>query len=127
MALIQNGRLTVASLGDSVCTIVRKDRSWSKLSEEHTTSRQDEQLRILNSNGGFILKGKVRGELAVTRAFGNIELKNLIISEPECVQTYLTAKDDLLILSTDGLYRSLTQDHVVNRVRILRAQGKSLA
>jgi len=37
MGLIQNGKLTVASLGDSVATIVRKDRSWSKLSEEHTT------------------------------------------------------------------------------------------
>ena len=81
----------------------------------------------MNSTGGFILKGTVRGELSVTLAFGNKELKNLIISEPECHWTYLTAKDDLLILSTDGLYRSLTQDHVVNRVRILRGQGKSLA
>jgi len=83
LALVQSGYLTVASLGDSVCTLVRKDFSWSKLSEEHTTERQDERLRILSSKG-TILRGKVQGELMVTRAFGNHEHKNLIISEPEC-------------------------------------------
>lgn len=35
--------------------------------------------------------------------------------------------DDLLILSTDGLYRSFTNEHVNNRVLQLRAAGFNLA
>ncbi len=74
LALVQSGMLTVANLGDSVCTLVKKDRSWQKLSSDHSPSRPDEKERVLKSNG-TILRGKVQGELAVTRAFGNREHK----------------------------------------------------
>ena len=46
MGLIQSGNLLLASLGDSVGTLVRKDRTWKKVSEDHSTARQDEQFRI---------------------------------------------------------------------------------
>ncbi len=99
--------LTVANLGDSVCTLVKKDKSCHKLSSDHSPSRPDEKERVLRSNG-TILRGKVQGELAVTRAFGNREHKSLIISKPEIVRQELTFNDDFLILSSDGLFRSYT-------------------
>lgn len=49
----------------------------------------------------------------MTRAFGNSEHKRLVISEPECREHQLTPLDDLLILSTDGLYKSMSRHHVV--------------
>ena len=59
MALIEQGSLTMASLGDAMGTLVRKDGSWRGVSIEHTTTaRQDEADRITN-NGGFILKTKI--------------------------------------------------------------------
>lgn len=85
MALVQSGILTIANLGDSVCTLVKKDRSFFKLSSDHSPLRLDEKERILKSHG-TILRGKVQGELAVTRAFGNREHKTLIISKPEFVR-----------------------------------------
>lgn len=128
MALIQNGKLTVASLGDSVCTIVRKDRSHTKLSEDHNASRTDERERILNNKNGFILaNNRVQGELTITRAIGNINHKSVIISEPETVQYVLSPIDDLLVLSTDGLFNSFTQEHLVNRIFYWRAAGYNLA
>jgi serine/threonine protein phosphatase PrpC len=72
------------------------------------------------------LRGKVFGELAVTRSFGNAEYKRQIISEPECLEMKLSPNDDLLILSTDGLYRGMSQQHVVSRVLSLRQAGYSL-
>ncbi len=39
----------------------------------------------------------------------------------------LCNKDDLLILSTDGLYRVYSQDYVAKRVLALRAAGYNLA
>lgn len=77
-----NGRLTIANLGDSVATLVRKDSSWTKLNEEHMPSRPDEQLRIQNNNG-IIFNNRVEGQLSVSRAFGDLKLKEFVISEPE--------------------------------------------
>lgn len=107
MGLVQSGNLLIASLGDCVGTLVHKDTTFRKISEDHTTARQDECLRI-KSQQGFIIKGKVCGEVAVTRAFGNADLKRFISAEPECREIKLTSNDDLLILSTDGLYNSLS-------------------
>lgn len=107
--------LTVANLGDSICTLVRKDRSWQKLSSDHSPSRPDEKERVLRSHG-TIIRGKVQGELAVTRAFGNRELKDIIISKPEISRQIISPADDFLILSSDGLFRSYTQDYVIERI-----------
>jgi len=117
-----NGKLTIANIGDSVATLVRKDSSWTKLNEEHTPSRTDEQLRIQNSNG-IIFNNRVEGQLSVSRAFGDLKLKDFVISEPEGKTWPLTAQDDLLILSSDGLYNAYSQEHVVKRVLELRSQG----
>lgn len=70
MALVQDGSVHVASLGDSVCTLVKKDTTFEKLSVEHTCQRQDERDRIMQ-NKGVIIRGKVQGDLAVSRAIGN--------------------------------------------------------
>lgn len=122
IGLIMHGKLTIANLGDSVATLVRKDSSWTKLNEEHTPDRPDEALRIQNRNG-IIFNKRVEGQLSVSRAFGNLKLKDLIIAEPEGQTWPLTVQDDLLILSSDGLYNSYSQEHVVKRVLELRAQG----
>lgn len=84
MALIQAGKLSVASLGDSVCLLIRKDNTFKKLSVDHTTQRDDECKRV--QRNGFIVKGMVNGELAVSRAIGNSEHKSVIISDPETTQ-----------------------------------------
>lgn len=72
----------MASLGDSVCTLVRKDATYQRLSYEHTPEREDERQRIVNSNG-FIVRGRVCSELGVTRAVGNRSLKPFVVAEPE--------------------------------------------
>lgn len=77
-----NGKLTLANLGDSVATLVRKDSSWTKLNEEHAPNRPDEQMRIQNNNG-IIFNNRVEGQLSVSRAFGNVKLKDFVIAEPE--------------------------------------------
>lgn len=96
-------------MGDSVATIVNKDGSWQKVSVDHNVLREDEHKRILES-GGHILRNKVAGSLEVTRAFGNLELKSFIVSDPEGVTIPLQDHNDLLILSTDGLYRSYSAE-----------------
>jgi len=59
---------------------------------------------------------KVDGRLGVSRAFGNPDLKEYIISEPEISTYQIQPQDDLLILSTDGLYRVFSEQDVADRV-----------
>ena len=125
LGLILNGKLTIANLGDSVATLVRKDGSWKKLNEEHVPDRPDERMRIESSNG-HVFRSRVRGDLGVSRAFGNMEMKDLVISEPEGQTWSLSSNDDLLVLASDGLYRSYPQQYVVKRIQQLRAKGLSL-
>ena len=104
---------------------MRKDSSWKKLNEEHTPDRPDERMRIESCNG-TVFCNRIRGDLGVSRAFGNIEMKALVISDPEGQTWPLSSNDDLLILASDGLYRSYSQEYVVKRILELRAKGLSL-
>lgn len=44
------------------------------LSEDHKPGREDEAKRIRDA-GGFVINGRVMGELAVSRAFGDVDFK----------------------------------------------------
>jgi serine/threonine protein phosphatase PrpC len=71
-----------------------------KITVDHTPNRVDERERIINNNGFISNKGgvcRVDGEIAVSRAIGD---KN----EPEVMSYNITDDDDLLILSTDGIF-----------------------
>ena len=46
------------------------------LSVDHKAKRKDEQDRI-KSNGGYIVYGRVLGRLAISRAFGDFDCKNI--------------------------------------------------
>ena len=126
MGLIFNGQLTVANLGDSIATLVRKDGSWAKLTEEHTPCRAEERKRIENL-GGFIFNKRVRGELSVSRAFGNIDLKEWVIGLPEVTTQEITPADDLLILASDGIFRSYSIEYIVQRIQELRLIDQSVS
>jgi serine/threonine protein phosphatase PrpC len=44
------------------------------MSQDHKPSREDESKRIRDA-GGFVINGRVMGELAVSRAFGDVDFK----------------------------------------------------
>lgn len=107
LGVVLNGRLTVANIGDSIATLVKKDGGWVQLNAEHTPNRQDERIRIEGANGS-VFHNRINGELSVSRAFGDYEMKDLVISEPEGRSMPITYDDDLLVLASDGIHRSYT-------------------
>lgn len=44
------------------------------LSQDHKPNREDESKRIRDA-GGFVINSRVMGELAVSRAFGDVDFK----------------------------------------------------
>jgi len=134
--LFVGNKLYIANLGDARAILSRSGVALD-LSVDHKAKRADEQHRI-KSQGGYIVYGRVLGRLAISRAFGdfdckNIEmnvtgedgdnpteekvLRNFIMSEPEIRVVDLFPKtDDFIILASDGLYDRFSSQHCVKFV-----------
>lgn len=77
---IAGDQLFVANVGDSRTVLSRK-RIAMRLSNDHKPSRVDEAQRIRDT-GGFVIHGRIMGELAVSRAFGDSPFKTFDVPEP---------------------------------------------
>lgn len=126
MAMIHEGAFTVGHIGDSVALLLKQNSKVTRLTEAQVPSRTDEYNRIVQSNGLITMKdgvARVDGSLAVSRAIGDAKYKEFLISEPEVVTTQLQPTDDILILSSDGLFMVYSEDQVCQMIAELRAQG----
>mmetsp|Transcript_32248 Transcript_32248/g.75158 ORF Transcript_32248/g.75158 Transcript_32248/m.75158 type:complete len:349 (-) Transcript_32248:757-1803(-) len=100
-------RLLVANVGDSRCAMVRRDGSAFPLSRDHKPNRPDEKARVEAAGGHVIFAGcwRVQGDLAVSRAFGDLHLKRYgVTAEPELSSFTLDERDAYLVLASDGLW-----------------------
>lgn len=77
---IAGNQIFVANVGDSRTVLSRK-RLAVRLSNDHKPSRPDEAQRIRDT-GGFVIHGRIMGELAVSRAFGDSPFKTFEVPEP---------------------------------------------
>lgn len=77
--------------------------------------------------GGFIVKGRVSGSLAVSRALGDLELKEQGVSNvPDIEEIELTNKTNFLVIASDGLWDVCEDQKAVDLVKGLD-QANSMA
>lgn len=70
-----NNRLAyIANLGDTRAVLCENGMA-KRVSTDHKISNESEQERV-KKEGGLILKGRVGGQLAITRALGDLMLKS---------------------------------------------------
>ncbi|KAK7816941.1 putative protein phosphatase 2c 2, partial [Quercus suber] len=139
--LLKDGELYVANVGD--CRVVLSRKGVAKaLRKDHRLTREDERLRIENTNlilfslslfksksieitynilqGGFVhcQNGiwRAQGLLAVSRAIGDLHLKEWIISELEIKRLRLTSDCQFLIMFSDGLWDKVNDQEAVDVV-----------
>ncbi|XP_078156210.1 putative protein phosphatase 2C 74 [Carex rostrata] len=118
-ALVLDGELYVANAGDCRIVISQKGVATA-LTIDHCASREDERARIENS-GGFISCSygsvwRVQDSLAVSRAFGDILLKKWVISEPEIRKLQITSDCGFLVMASDGLWNTVSNQEAVDYV-----------
>lgn len=129
--------LHVANAGDSravLCRDIMKNESASNnivaLTRDHKPSDPQEQARI-KAAGGDVIRGRVMGMLAVSRALGDHSLKDFVVSTPEVRSTELYTGEGFLLLACDGVFDVFSTEEAVSlvqgsyRERML-AQAKSL-
>eukprot|EP00048_Salpingoeca_helianthica_P020091 m.4758 g.4758 ORF g.4758 m.4758 type:complete len:440 (-) comp4388_c0_seq2:26-1345(-) len=139
-ALILGRALFVAHVGDSRAVLSNAGKAH-RLTEDHKPGRPDERARI-EAAGGFVtqaVKGIFRVcafspqelatraaaprppppalQLAVSRSFGDLELKQpvaLVTSTPEIHVHTLDVKDEFLVMACDGVWDVLGDQEVVD-------------
>jgi serine/threonine protein phosphatase PrpC len=96
----------IGNIGDSFTILLKKEDIFSQkivnfVTSEHTPNQKEERERI-ERNGGFVKDGRVDGNLAVSRAFGDIPYKGKVIAEPD-VYEFECEEGDIVIHICDGI------------------------
>ncbi|KAL5982853.1 hypothetical protein ACLOJK_016931 [Asimina triloba] len=116
--LVKDGELHAANAGD--CRVVLSRNGVAEaLTRDHRPENEDERHRI-ETSGGYVncYNGvwRVQGSLAISRAIGDVHLKDWIISEPEINKLRLTADCEFLIMASDGLWDKVSNQEAVDAV-----------
>ena len=100
------------------------DYSVTRLTNDHKATDQSEINRISKA-GGFCLRGRVCGVLAVSRALGDHGMKEFVVARPFLSSSTVTTADDIenapgpnltkrefLVVACDGLWDVMTDEEV---------------
>ncbi|XP_020588016.1 probable protein phosphatase 2C 77 [Phalaenopsis equestris] len=123
--LLKNGELHVSNVGDCRVVMSRKGIA-DALTTDHRPGREDERARIENLGGYVSFHNgvwRVQDSLAISRAIGDVNLKEWIISEPETRRLQLTQDCEFLIMASDGLWDKVSNQEAVD---VVMKKGNSM-
>lgn len=100
-------RLHVANVGDSRCIVVDSDNRECRLSMDHRPNDPAEIQRV-ELEGGFVTRGRVAGQLGVSRALGDHSLKSVGVSWRPSVCARDASRDVALVIGSDGLWDAMS-------------------
>eukprot|EP00300_Choanocystis_sp_HF-7_P036891 c52836_g1_i1.p1 GENE.c52836_g1_i1~~c52836_g1_i1.p1 ORF type:complete len:332 (-),score=71.16 c52836_g1_i1:139-1134(-) len=124
LCLITESHIILANLGDSRAVICTGGRAIP-LSEDHKPSNSGERARI-EAADCQVLMGRVNGNLALSRAFGDFEYKQrddlapeeqAVSSAPEISVHARSEADEFIVLACDGIWDVMSNDAVCKLVR----------
>jgi len=124
-AMVSPNRVFFANCGDSRAAFSRGGEVLIS-TLDHKPGNPEEKKRIQDA-GGSVMIQRVNGSLAVSRALGDFEYKNvpgrgpceqLVSPEPEVfVQQREEATDEFLVLACDGIWDVMTNEELCDFVR----------
>ena len=110
---IENSKkiLYCANVGDTRCVLIKGNKGI-RLTYDDRASDPKEHERIV-SHGGIVFGGRVYGQLMLSRAFGDWELKTYgVICEPHIVRYEIEDEDSYLVIATDGVFDVMEDEDV---------------
>lgn len=101
--------LYCANVGDTRCVLLNQYQA-KRLSYDDRASDKNEYNRIINS-GGIVFAGRVYGQLMLSRAFGDWELKSYgVINVPHITRIEIEDTDKYIIIGSDGIWDVFEDD-----------------
>lgn len=117
---------SIANVGDSRAVLYSEHSGVTRLCKDHRPGDPDEQARI-ESRGGLVIKVsgtfRVNGVLAVSRAIGDMELKEFVIANPDVTSFPLKGGVGFVIIASDGIWDILSDEECVNVVKKRMEKG----
>ena len=119
VVLIVDNVAYIANAGDSRCLAYTNQGKIEKLSEDHKPEDPKEFKRITKA-GGFVVHGRVCGNLNLSRAIGDMEFKKseglkpeeqMISAEPDVVRRVLR-DDSFLLIGCDGMWELMSDEQI---------------
>ncbi|KAI4299097.1 hypothetical protein L6164_032588 [Bauhinia variegata] len=116
--LMDNRKLWVANVGDSRAVLSRGGQAI-QMSTDHEPNTERGSIE---NRGGFVSNmpgdvARVNGQLAVSRAFGDKNLKSHLRSDPDLKDAVIDQYTELLILASDGLWKVMANQEAVDIAR----------
>ncbi|XP_047337387.1 probable protein phosphatase 2C 9 [Impatiens glandulifera] len=124
--VISGRQIWVANVGDSRAVLSRKGQAIQlTIDHEPNTERGS-----IENRGGFVSNmpgdvARVNGQLAVSRAFGDKNLKTHLRSDPDITNADINKDIDLLILASDGLWKVMSNQEAVDIAMKIKDEQKA--
>ncbi|XP_065661895.1 protein phosphatase 1A isoform X2 [Hydra vulgaris] len=121
---ITEDNIIFANCGDSRAVLC-SNKSVKLATQDHKPYCEKEKLRIENA-GGSVMVQRVNGSLAVSRALGDYDYKNvigfsqteqLVSPEPDIITVQRSSDDEFLIIACDGVWDVMSNEEVVDYIR----------
>lgn len=125
VALVKDGKIYVASAGDSRCILVMRNGECKPMSFDHKPEDSIERKRIVRA-GGKVTEGRVNGGLNLSRALGDFTYKNpeldakeqMITAWPDVKTADLDPKEvEYIFLACDGIWNSMKNQQAAKFIR----------
>ena len=101
--IIQNNTIHCANVGDSHAYLLTKNK-YTKLTTEHKCTDENEAKRI-TQQGGTIQKGRVNGQLVLSRTLGDLHVKQHgVIALPSISVNTITNDVTFCVIASDGVW-----------------------
>ncbi|KAH7624112.1 hypothetical protein Ndes2526B_g01366 [Nannochloris sp. 'desiccata'] len=116
-AILVGRRLVTGHVGDSRA-VIGEGGTATPLTNDHKPNRPDERSRIEKVGGTVVHAGtwRVGGVLAVSRSFGNRQLKQWVVSQPEIREDLMHSTTSCVILASDGIWDVVDNQEAINIV-----------
>ena len=112
------------NIGDSRALLI-KSNEWKRLSYDDRASDKNEYERI-TKEGGIVMDGRVYGQLMLSRAFGDWELKDFGVSnEPHVTRVEIKTDDLFVVIASDGVW-DVVEDSDIYKMSLLASNSKDL-
>lgn len=132
MSIVTPKHIIIANVGDSRA-VFSSNGKVVRSTEDHKPQNTTESTRVVEA-GGYIMMGRVCGNLAVSRALGDFTYKEVRTLPPEkqkisnCADITIIPRndiDDFLIVACDGIWDVVTNQQAVSFVSRLRKSNET--
>lgn len=126
VALILDGRLYVANVGDSRTILVKGEGAAVQASED-AKPQMDRYKAKIEKLGGVVYRGRVNGQLAVARAIGDKHImgNNACLVSPNPKITSYPLDFAYAVLACDGLYDVASTNEVGTAVKAMHDNNEN--